>query len=218
MVKAALAGVIAVASANGAAGAADEIGAIQAAMAWARPVLSSTCDWTSANRMQNLGGSRLYDIRFRYRGQGQDEPDEALKLVQLPCKSQAGAVSFVFLAAGADAGAYTLLSFAEPIADYDYTDETFTELVAPPKVTGFITRSELMNARFDPATGILRSSATWRGRDGAWSQGEWRFSEGEFVLSRYVIDPTDDVERDDAEPARQRPEPRFYVLYPPQQR
>jgi hypothetical protein len=124
-------------------------------------------------------------------------------------------VSFVFLTPGSEAGDYKLLSFAEPKVDYDYKDEMFTELVAPPRLVGYVTRSELVNADFDPAARILSSDAKWRGLGDAWSSGEWRFVEGEFVLSRYEIDPTYDLNKDETQ-QDDGGQPDSYVIYPPE--
>ncbi|MDH6267203.1 hypothetical protein M2360_002600 [Rhizobium sp. SG_E_25_P2] len=196
---------------------ADEAREIRAAFAWAKPVLGSSCDFASAEGVDDFGGSRVYDIRYRYKGQDQDEQDQVFRLIQLFCMSGAYNVSFVFLAAGMEAGDYKLLSFAEPKADYDYTDESFTKLAAPPRVSGFVSRGELVNADFDPKTGVLSSDAKWRGLGDAWSHGEWRFIEGEFVLARFEIDPIYDLNRDDAQQPDPDPQPESYVIYQPQE-
>lgn len=192
---------------------ADDSKDLEAAMAWAKPVLGSTCDFASIEGEENLGDSKIYDIRYRSKGQDQDSPDQVFRLIRLFCMSGAYNVSFVFLTPGSEAGEYKLLSFAEPKVDYDYKDEMFTELVAPPRLVGYVTRSELVNADFDPTAGILSSDAKWRGLGDAWSSGEWRFVEGEFVLSRYEIDPTYDLNKDEPQ-QDDRAQPDSYVIYP----
>jgi hypothetical protein len=188
---------------------------IEAARAWAHRSLGSTCNVTAGKTVAELGDARLYDIRFRYRGQGQDEPDQVFTLIQLPCVSGAYNISSVFLTTGSQEGEYRLLSFAEPKLDYDYKDEAFTQLVAPPKAVGYIARSDLSNAQFDPVTGILSADAKWRGLGDAWSHGEWRFEEGDFVLARFAIDPIYNLNLDASERSRRKDQQDVFQIYPP---
>jgi hypothetical protein len=168
---------------------ASEASEIEAAITWAKPVMGSACDFSALGEQEEFGGSHFYQIDFRYKGQGQDEPDQMFPLVQLYCLSGAYNVSFIYLTKGNEAGEYKLLSFAEPKLDFDYQDENFTLLKAPPTISGYISRTELVNASFDPVTSTIHSDAKWRGLGDAWSVGEWRFDEGQFVLSRFTVDP-----------------------------
>lgn len=88
-------------------------------------------------------------------------------------------------------GEFSLVSFAQPAFDVEYADgdQMFTELKAPPVVTGFLTAATLVNSDFDADTNTLSSSAKWRGLGDAWSAGTWQLRDGQFVLKSYVIDP-----------------------------
>ena len=88
-------------------------------------------------------------------------------------------------------GELSLVSFAQPTFDVEYAegDQMYTELKAPPVVTGFLTATTLVNSDFDADTNTLSSSAKWRGLGDAWSAGTWQLRDGQFVLASYVIDP-----------------------------
>lgn len=88
-------------------------------------------------------------------------------------------------------GDLSLVTFAQPSFDVEYAegDQMFTELKAPPVVTGFLTTATLVNSDFDADTNTLSSSAKWRGLGDAWSAGTWQIRDGQFVLKSYVIDP-----------------------------
>jgi hypothetical protein len=172
---------------------ADERADVLAAAAWATPVLGASCDFSRFGQ-GDLGGSAVFDIPYRTRGQGQDEPDNVFTLIQLFCAQGAYNTRFVYLSR--QDGDFALLAFAQPVYDYDYSDENFTTLKAPPIVTGFSATTELVNSSFDPNTGILSMHAQWRGLGDAWSAGEWEFREATFVLKTYSVDPTYDLNAD----------------------
>lgn len=88
-------------------------------------------------------------------------------------------------------GELSLVSFAQPSFDVEYAegDQMYTELKAPPVVTGFLTAATLVNSEFDADTNTLSSAAKWRGLGDAWSAGTWQLRDGQFVLKSYVIDP-----------------------------
>lgn len=165
---------------------------IEAALAWAGPMLGEHCDFMPL-RKGDLAGSRYFEIRFRLPGQDQDEADKTYPLVQLPCASRPPNRVFVYLTRDGRSAAYRLLSFAEPKLEYDYADEDFARLQAPPRITGYVARSELFNPEFDPATNTIHMRALWRAKGDAWSSGTWQFTDGEFVLKEYSIDPTFDT-------------------------
>jgi hypothetical protein len=91
-------------------------------------------------------------------------------------------------------GTLELISFAEPQLKIEYIDEdTQTKLKAPPSVSGFVTRFQLVNPEFNADTQTLVSQARWRGLGDAWSSGRWAFEEGKFVLKQFDVDPTYDA-------------------------
>lgn len=164
------------------------------AVKWAGPVMGKACNFALLQDGDDAAGSRYYAIKYRYRGQDQDSPDNVFPLIQLICDRGAYNETFIFLTK--DDNGYRLLAFALPQIDYDYTDEEFTRLKAPPRITGYRAVTSLANAAFDPKTGRLSMRAQWRGLGDAWSSGEWGFFEGEFILREYVVDPIYEVNSD----------------------
>ena len=185
---------------------------IKAAIAWAEPVLGKSCDF-SRLKTGDFAGSGYFEINFRYSGQGQDEPDNIYPLVQLFCHAGTYTTSFAYLTKDPTTEDFKLLAFAEPKLDYDYSDETFTRLKAPPRIVGYLARTELINSEFDPATKTISMSAKWRRQGDAWSSGIWEFVEGEFVLKRYDVDPSYEPSGDNAQNADPK-EFESYKIYP----
>jgi hypothetical protein len=188
---------------------ADERQKVLDAVKWAKKVMRGACDFSLLKRGDDLAGSGYFEIRYRDKGQDQDSPDNVYPLYQLLCNRGAYNADFIYLTRN-DNG-YALLSFAEPKLDYDYTDENFTRLKAPPKVIGFRTTNELGNAEFDPKNNAIFMRFKWRGLGDAWSSGEWEFAEGEFLLKEYSVDPTYDSSDENAGDATQ---PESYQVYP----
>jgi hypothetical protein len=189
----------------------DEKAEIDAAVKWADPMFGKSCDF--ARLKDDLNGSRYFEIKYRYKGQGQDEPDVVFPLIQLYCSAGAYNVSFLYLTKDTATEDYRVLSFAQPKLDYDYTDENFTKLKAAPKVTGYVARAELVNPDFDPKTNTIFMGAKWRGLGDAWSSGEWAFVEGEFVLKAFSVDPTYDLNADSPDGGEQQ-QSSYYQIYP----
>lgn len=169
---------------------ADEKAEILAAAKWAAPVMGTACNFSLLRGDEKLGGSRHFEIHYRDRGQDQDSPDNVYPLFQLLCNRAAYNETYIYLTRNGDG--YSLLSFAEPRLDYDYADESFARLKAPPKVVGYRATTELVGADFDAATQSITTHVKWRGLGDAWSSGVWKFSDGEFVLKQYDVDPTYD--------------------------
>jgi hypothetical protein len=189
---------------------ADERQKVLDAAKWAEKIMVGTCDFPLLKDGGDLTRSGYFEIRYRDKGQDQDSPDNIYPLYQLLCNRGAYNSDFIYLTRN-EAG-YELLSFAEPKLDYDYTDENFTRLRAPPKVMGFRTTTELGNAEFDPANKSISMRFKWRGLGDAWSSGQWVFAEGEFLLKEFNVDPTYDADDGDADEAAQ---PGSYRVYPP---
>lgn len=162
---------------------------IAAARAFIEPVMGKTCDFQSKSDGTPDGYNNVYPLSYRTKGQDQDSPDEKLTLVELACSAGAYNFNLIYLTRNAD-GVWELLTFSQPTLDFDYADENFSRLKAPPKVAGFITSAQLTNAEYDPASRTLTTEAKWRGIGDAWSSGQWQFVEGVFVLKKYEVDPT----------------------------
>lgn len=178
-----------------AAGIADEktdAADILAARKFAEPVMGKQCEFEYDEKGVAEGNNNVFHLTFRTKGQDQDSPDYKRTLVELACSSGAYNFSAIYLMRNDDEGegGWELLTFAEPVADFDYADENFSKLKAPPKVTGYTAVTQMTNSEFDPGTKMLNAVAKWRGIGDSWSAGEWQFEEGAFVLKRYEIDPT----------------------------
>ncbi|MCB1446592.1 MAG: DUF1176 domain-containing protein [Rhizobiaceae bacterium] len=189
---------------------ADDSADIVAARKFAEPVMSGQCDFENDADGRPGGYNNVFRFAFRARGQDQDSPDLKRTLVQLACSSGAYNYNSIYVMRDDDAGGWTLLAFAEPVADYDYADENFSKLKAPPKVSGYVTVTELTNSEYAAETRTITAFAKWRGIGDAWSGGVWQFDNGVFVLRKYEIDPTYQPPGD----AEQDPEaPESYVLF-----
>jgi len=192
-----------------AAGRADDAADIVAARKFALPVMGRQCDFTDNDDGTPGGYNNVFRFTYRSKGQDQDSPDYKRTLVQLACSSGAYNFNSIYLMRD-DEGSWEILTFAEPVADYDYADENFSRLKAPPKVSGFTTVTQMTNSDFNPETRTINAGAKWRGIGDAWSVGEWQFEEGVFVLKKYEIDPTYQPPGDE-ETDPQAPE--SYVLF-----
>lgn len=172
------------------AGHADDAADIAAARKFAEPVMSKECDFANNADGTPDGDNNVYHFTFRSKGQDQDSPDNRRTLVQLACSSGAYNFNSIYLLRDDTGARWELLTFAEPVADYDYADEDFSRLKAPPEISGYVTATLLTNSEFVPDTKTISAIAKWRGVGDAWSAGEWQFEGGVFVLRKYEIDPT----------------------------
>lgn len=164
---------------------------ILAARKYAEPAMGAQCQFEKDDTGQPAGYNNVFHLTFRTKGQDQDSPDYKRTLVQLACSSGAYNFNSIYVMRNDDdGGGWELLSFAEPVADYDYADENFSKLKAPPKVNGYVTVTQMTNSEYDEAGKTITANAKWRGIGDAWSGGEWHFEEGVFVLKRYEMDPT----------------------------
>ncbi|MDB5523202.1 MAG: hypothetical protein JWM58_965 [Rhizobium sp.] len=192
---------------------ADDAADIDAARRFATPMLGKPCLFTENTAGDLADANHVYRLKYRYPGQGQDEPDNTLTLVQLLCSAGAYNSTSVYITKDPASGEFRLLSFAEPKLDYDYTDESFTTLTGPPRVVGYRTRVELINSSYDPATMSISATVKWRSQGDAWSSGVWSFTEGEFVLNHYDVDPTYDLASDGSNKTDPAPD-QSYQIYP----
>jgi len=177
-------------------GQADEKQQILDVIKWATPVMGAGCNFSLLKNKDNPADAHYFEVKYRDKGQDQDSPDNVFPLYQLLCNTGAYNSSYIFLTK--DGNGYKLLAFAMPKLDYDYTDENFTKLKAPPKVIGYTATTELVDPDFDAETNSISMHAKWRGLGDASSSGVWKFVDGEFVLSEYDVDPTYDLNAPDA--------------------
>jgi hypothetical protein len=168
---------------------ADDADDIAAARKFAAPVMGETCEFKTTSDGKPDGFNNVHQLSYRTKGQDQDSPDEKLTLIQLECGTGAYNYSSIYVTRDGD-GQWEIVTFAEPVAEYDYADENFSKLKAPPKVSGFVTTDVLVNSEYSPETRSISAAAAWRGIGDASSGGEWQFVEGRFVLKRYWMDPT----------------------------
>ncbi|MEO9168164.1 MAG: DUF1176 domain-containing protein, partial [Aestuariivirga sp.] len=87
------------------------------------------------------------------------------------------------------------IAFAEPQMDISYLDTDSAKLKSM-KVKSFTASDALINADFDPKTNSISNFAKWRGIGDASNSGTWIFSEGQFALQSYDVDPTYDEQND----------------------
>lgn len=168
---------------------ADDAADIAAARKFAASVMGTTCEFKTTNDGKPDGFNNVHQLSYRTKGQDQDSPDEKLTLVQLECGTGAYNYSSLYVTRDGE-GQWRIVTFAEPVAEYDYADEAFSKLKAPPKVSGFVTTDVLVNSEYSGETKSITAAAAWRGIGDASSGGEWQFVEGRFVLKRYWMDPT----------------------------
>ncbi|HWU63213.1 MAG TPA: DUF1176 domain-containing protein [Ensifer sp.] len=111
----------------------------------------------------------------------------------------------------------SLVSFASPTFDVAYADgdDTETKLKRDPIVTGYATSVFLTNPSFDEKTRTLSEYSKWRGLGDAWSAGDWQFRDGQFVLTRFEIDPIYEANIDNAP---QKLADKSFQLFPPPKR
>ena len=187
---------------------ADDDADVAAARKFAEPVMGATCDFKTDKAGKPEGFNNVHQLTWRDKGQDQDSPDHKLVLVQLECGTGAYNYSSIYVARDGD-GKWEIVTFAEPVAEYDYADEDFSKLKAPPKISGFVTTNVLVNSEYSAQTGSIAAAATWRGIGDASSGGEWQFVAGRFVLKRFWMDPTFQAPDGQEDPSA----PASYTLY-----
>lgn len=150
------------------------------------------CWWERAE--ENLGDAQSWTLAFRFDSDEENGPERTLILHQLPCFY--GAYNFGSLwFTETEFDGLVPLHFAEPEFDIDYADDeqtAFNDIT----VTGYTTKPALINAEFDEETRTIVNYSKWRGLADASSSGTWEFRSGQFVLTRYEVDPTYNGEYD----------------------
>ncbi len=151
----------------------------------------------------------VYDIQYRASYQSAEEPDKHVALYQMFCGMGAYNLQHAFLLRDPETSQFRLVAFSRPKLGLDYADEEQSKLKTPPKIDGYSATHILINATFDPATRSVASHGLWRGIGDAWDSGAWIFSDLDFLLSRYEVDPTFDG-------AAESGDRKSYVIYPPE--
>ena len=131
---------------------------------------------------------KRYDIKYKYSYDAADAQDNIFHLYRMHCDMGAYNETVVFLTRDED-GNFQILSFAQPTATYDYTDDTDTKLKHPPVLTGILSSTSLVNADYDPETKTITAVGKWRGLGDAYDMGTYEFIDGAFQLTKYVVDP-----------------------------
>ena len=90
-------------------------------------------------------------------------------------------------------GGISPVAFARPTFEFTFADEEET-VVASHEVTGMTADLMLINATYDPGSQTIVASGKWRGLGDASDIGFYAFVAGNFVLQRYMADPTYDGE------------------------
>ncbi len=144
-----------------------------------------------------LGGINepaVHEIKYNYAGAASDEPEQVLKLYVFQCTLAAYNETQVYYLQDST-GSLRPLSFSEPnmVIKHKVGDDEGKTLESM-KVNGFTATTELVNSEYDPATKSITSFSKWRGIGDASSTGTWKFTDGQFVLSDYSVDPTYDEE------------------------
>ena len=175
--------------------AADRPEGIAAAETLVKTAFGTDCDMNGMEEVpmaepssENYGHS-VYRFSYKPDYNPDGEPVEAV-LYQLFCGSGAYNIRHAFVLKKSDEETLKLVTFATPDLDYAYADEEMSKLKADPKVRGFRATGLLVNASFDEKTRTITSHAAWRGIGDAWDSGEWLFRNGDFILTRFEVDPT----------------------------
>ena len=175
--------------------AADRPEGIAAAETLVKTAFGTDCDMNGMEEVpmaepdgENYGHS-VYRFSYKPDYNPDGEPVDAV-LYQLFCGSGAYNIRHAFVLKKSDEETLKLVTFATPDLDYAYADEEMSKLKADPKVRGFRATGLLVNAGFDEKTRTITSHAAWRGIGDAWDSGEWLFRNGDFILTRFEVDPT----------------------------
>ena len=172
---------------------------IAAARSFALAALPGQCDAETPGADSELSDTAI-SVSWKPSWGGEDE---RATLYRLFCMLGAYNVVHAYVLKPEN-GEFSLVSFAQPSFKVDYADgdEMYTELKAPPVVTGFLTAATQVNSDFDPDTNTLSSFAKWRGLGDAWAAGTWELRDGQFVLTSYEIDPVYEANLDDPSDAQ----------------
>ena len=147
------------------------------------------CNKTPDTRA-GINEPEVNEISYAREGAAKTDPQQKATLYSFSCAMAAYNETDVFYLFS-DAEGLQRLSFAEPHLTYKYLDDAETKLKSM-SLAGFTASEELINAGYDAKTQTISSFAKWRGLGDAFSAGQWVFSDGQFILQSYDVDPTMD--------------------------
>ncbi len=147
------------------------------------------CRSLMENQNQKPSQPEIYQLTFNY--EGENSPPRGFQLFEYSCFE--GPYNWGFVYFGADDYQEIFhMSFAVPTFEVSYENDNSDEAVSNIEVTGFSAVDQLFVTRFSPKTGTLNSFNRWRGPADAFSSGQWKFIEGQFVLQTYDVDASFD--------------------------
>ena len=151
-----------------------------------------------------------FEFSHRYSFESADDPERKVRLFRFVCGAGAYNLQHAYYWYREYDGLQPL-GFAQPTFETKYeNDDLIDGKLESVTVTGMSATTILVNSEFDPASLTVSAHSLWRGIGDAWSAGEWRFIEGDFVLVRYEVDPT--FQPPGAESV-QPEQPESYVVY-----
>ena len=188
--------------------------AIAAARTFAFAAVPGECDERTADNAE-MAKDSVYPLTWKEK-YGDPPAERKATLFEIYCMSGAYNTSNLYVLKDAE-NKLSLVSFASPTFDVAYVDgdETETKLKHDPVVTGYSTSFFLTNPSFDEKTLTLSEYSKWRGIGDAWSAGDWQFRDGQFVLTRYEVDPIYDGNLDNPP---QKLQDKSFKLFPPVKR
>ncbi|HMN67348.1 MAG TPA: DUF1176 domain-containing protein [Bdellovibrionales bacterium] len=139
--------------------------------------------------------------KFEFTYKDYDGNDVTMEIYQANCMN--GAYNFVsrFFIKSPDYDQISPVSFAQPKVDYVIVGENEAARVKSWTIVGYTAMSSAVNAEFDPVTKTIVTYAKYRGIGDASSSGTWVYDDAsyEFVLKRFMEDPTFNTELDPIE-------------------
>ncbi len=184
---------------------------IVAATSFAFAAVPGQCDERTADNAKKAEDS-AYPLTWKDK-YGDPPVEHKATLYEIYCYSGAYNTAFLYVLKDTE-NKLSLISFASPTFDIAYVagDETETKLKRDPTVTGYAASFFLTNASFDEKTQTISEFAKWRGIGDAWSAGDWQLRDGQFVLTRYEIDPIYEANLDNPS---QKLQDKSFQLFPP---
>lgn len=184
--------------------------AIAAARSFGFAALPGQCDERTADNAA-MAQDAVYSLTWKDK-YGDPPAEHKASLYEIYCMSGAYNVSNLYVLKDEE-NKLSLVSFAQPTFDVVYVDgdDSETKLKRDPTVTGYSATFLLTNSFFDEKTQTLTEFAKWRGLGDAWSVGDWQLRDGQFVLTRYEIDPIYEANLDNPP---QKLEDKSFQLFP----
>jgi hypothetical protein len=163
---------------------------IDAARKFVRAALPGQCDENDKSSNNVAIPVSTYQLTWRHKYESKDAPIHHTTLYEIFCVAGAYNYNYAYVLKD-DKDVLSLASFARPEFDVEYVegDESQTKLKRPPQTNGFSADQQLTNPEYDPEDQVLSEYAKWRGIGDTWSAGQWAFREGEFVLTKFTVDP-----------------------------